>query len=121
MSDTFDPYQAWLRISPEEQPPHHYRLLGLDPFEEKAQVIERAAGRRDILGVHLALRRYVEKNAKALTQKHRAEAKAKAIGPKAFYMLKQIIRNIPERPANTAEERENYIVVLKRINGLVRN
>ncbi|MEE8452299.1 MAG: hypothetical protein V3R99_10305, partial [Thermoguttaceae bacterium] len=46
MSDTFDPYQVWLRIAPQEQPPNHYRLLGLDPFETDVQNIQRAATRR---------------------------------------------------------------------------
>ena len=46
--------------------------------EEVQKFLERAAGRRNMFGAHLALRRYVEKNAKALAQKRRAEAKARA-------------------------------------------
>ena len=30
---TFDPYHKWLGILPEEQPPNHYRLLGIVDFE----------------------------------------------------------------------------------------
>ena len=46
MSETFDPYRAWLGIPPEEQPPDYYRLLGVQPFEEDLDVIAAAADRR---------------------------------------------------------------------------
>ena len=46
MSDAFDPYYIWLGIPPEEQPPHHYRLLGVTLFENNRQVIEAAANRQ---------------------------------------------------------------------------
>ncbi len=46
MSEAFDPYQQWLGISPEEQPPNHYRLLGIHPFESDAEVIRSAADRQ---------------------------------------------------------------------------
>ena len=36
----FDPYYRWLGIPPEEQPAHHYRLLGLTLFESDRAVIE---------------------------------------------------------------------------------
>ncbi|MFH1303741.1 MAG: SUMF1/EgtB/PvdO family nonheme iron enzyme [Planctomycetota bacterium] len=39
----FDPYQRWLGIPPQDQPPHFYRLLGLELFEEDPQVIKAAA------------------------------------------------------------------------------
>lgn len=42
----FDPYYRWLAIPPEEQPPHHYRLLGLALFESSPEVIEAAADQR---------------------------------------------------------------------------
>lgn len=41
----FDPYQDWLGIPPQAQPPNHYRLLGLQPFEADEEVIEAAASR----------------------------------------------------------------------------
>jgi hypothetical protein len=46
MSDAFDPYHKWLGIPPGEQPPHHYRLLGIMPFESDADVISNAADQR---------------------------------------------------------------------------
>jgi hypothetical protein len=32
---TVDPYDEWLGIPPKDQPPNHYRLLGLELFEVK--------------------------------------------------------------------------------------
>ena len=39
----FDPYHKWLGIAPKDQPPHHYRLLGIDLFEADLDVIDAAA------------------------------------------------------------------------------
>lgn len=44
MSD-FDPYHKWLGISPQHQPPNHYRLLSLDLFESDPDVIEASVDR----------------------------------------------------------------------------
>ena len=46
MSDAFDPYYIWLGIPPEDQPPNHYRLLGVTLFESNREVIEAAANRQ---------------------------------------------------------------------------
>ena len=46
MSDAFDPYYTWLGIPPEEQPPDHYRLLGLRKYEDNVDVISHAADQR---------------------------------------------------------------------------
>lgn len=45
MSD-FDPYRKWLGIKPEEQPPNHYRLLGISAFEDDPDVIDAAVEQR---------------------------------------------------------------------------
>ena len=42
----FDPYYKWLGIPPEDQPPSHYRLLGINLFEADAAVISNAADQR---------------------------------------------------------------------------
>lgn len=42
----FDPYYNWLGIPPDDQPPHHYRLLGLNLFESNLDVIDAAANRQ---------------------------------------------------------------------------
>ncbi len=44
--EAFDPYHKWLGIAPQQQPPHHYRLLGIDLFEDDADVIAAAADRQ---------------------------------------------------------------------------
>jgi serine/threonine protein kinase len=42
----FDPYYLWLGIPPKDQPPNHYRLLGVDLYESNIDVIARAADRQ---------------------------------------------------------------------------
>ena len=39
----FDPLYKWLGIPPDEQPPNHYRLLGISLFENDKDVIDAAA------------------------------------------------------------------------------
>jgi len=46
MDEPFDPYHKWLGISPAEQPPNHYRLLGVNLFENDPDVIDAAANRQ---------------------------------------------------------------------------
>lgn len=46
MAETFDPYRKWLGIPADEQPPNHYRLLGVPLLEEDPEVIENAAHRQ---------------------------------------------------------------------------
>ena len=44
--DEYDIYHLWLGIPPEEQPPNHYRLLGVPLFERNEEVIRNAADRQ---------------------------------------------------------------------------
>ena len=46
MAEEFDPYYIWLGIPPKDQPPNHYRLLGLEVFEHNIEVIDAAANRQ---------------------------------------------------------------------------
>jgi formylglycine-generating enzyme required for sulfatase activity len=46
MAAPFDPYHRWLGIAPQEQPPNHYRLLGIPLYEASPDVIETAADRQ---------------------------------------------------------------------------
>ena len=46
MCEAFDPYYKWLGIPPDEQPAHHYRLLGIGLFESDCDVISNAADAR---------------------------------------------------------------------------
>ncbi len=41
----FDPYYEWLSIPESQQPPTHYRLLGVENFESNPKVIANAADR----------------------------------------------------------------------------
>ena len=43
---TFDPLHKWFGIPPGEQPPSHYRLLGITPFESDKEVIDSAADKQ---------------------------------------------------------------------------
>jgi len=43
MSSSFDPYQQWFGIPTGEQPPDHYRLLGVEPFCDDSERIAQAA------------------------------------------------------------------------------
>lgn len=46
MSADFDPYRKWLGIPPDQQPPNHYRLLGIGVFESDPDTICNAADRQ---------------------------------------------------------------------------
>ncbi len=46
MGEEFNPYYKWLAIPLDQQPPHHYRLLGVTPLESSADVIANAADQR---------------------------------------------------------------------------
>jgi hypothetical protein len=45
-ADQFDPYHKWLGIPPKDQPPNHYRLLGIQTFEDDPDTIANAADQR---------------------------------------------------------------------------
>jgi len=64
MDETFDPYLNWLGIPPEEQPPDHYRLLGLPRFESDPRRIEQASDDRMV-----EIRRYQSGPRMAYTQR----------------------------------------------------
>ena len=46
MAAEFDPYLSWLGIRSPQRPPDHYRLLGVDQFEDDPAVIGTAADRQ---------------------------------------------------------------------------
>ena len=46
MASQFEPYYQWLGIPAKDQPPHHYRLLGIELLEGNLEVIEHAADQR---------------------------------------------------------------------------
>ena len=46
MSKSFDPYLRWLGIRDPQRPPNHYRLLGVELFEDDRDVLSHAADRQ---------------------------------------------------------------------------
>jgi len=65
---TFDPYYKWLAIPPVEQPPHHYRLLGVPLFDSDMDVIEAAADRQMAYVRQCATGEYVTESQKILNE-----------------------------------------------------
>ena len=74
MSGTFDPYHRWLGISPKDQPPNHYRLLGIDLFESDLEVIRDATERQMAHVRTYQLGRYVELSQQILNKLASAKA-----------------------------------------------
>jgi hypothetical protein len=72
MSTPFDAYHKWLGIPPDQQPAHHYRLLGIGLFESDADVIEAAANQRTAYLQELAAGEHVELTQKLLNEISRA-------------------------------------------------
>lgn len=56
--DHYDAYHLWLGIPPEEQPPSHYRLLGVRLFEQNVEVIRNAADRQRAHVKRLGINQY---------------------------------------------------------------
>ena len=46
MTQDFDPYHVWLGIPSDQQPANHYRLLGIETFEDDLDVIASAADKQ---------------------------------------------------------------------------
>lgn len=67
MSD-FNPYHKWLGIPLAEQPPDHYRLLGVASFESDLDVIEAAADRQMTYIRQCATGPYVKESQKILNE-----------------------------------------------------
>jgi len=66
--ENFDPYYQWLAIPPREQPPNHYRLLGVDIFEPDVDVIAVSADRQMVHIKAQATGRYAEFSQKLLNE-----------------------------------------------------
>jgi len=64
----FDPYQRWLAIPRAEQPPNHYRLLGIRLFEDDPRAIERAAQQRAMLLRSIELETHVDAAQRLLSE-----------------------------------------------------
>jgi len=68
MPESFDPYRKWLGIPPEEQPPNHYRLLGVPLFEQDIETISHAADQRIAYVRTLAISEYADLTQRILNE-----------------------------------------------------
>ena len=66
--ENFDPYHKWLGIHPKDQPPNHYRLLGIELFEQDPDVISAAADGRMAHLKQFQTGRYAEITQKLLNE-----------------------------------------------------
>lgn len=73
MAADFDPYYKWLAIPPNEQPPNHYRLLGVPVFTDDLDVIENAANQRIVHVRTFQLGEYSALSQKVLNEIARAK------------------------------------------------
>ncbi|RMG40999.1 MAG: hypothetical protein D6725_02255 [Planctomycetota bacterium] len=64
----FDPYHKWLGIPKSEQPPNHYRLLGIALFESDVEVIDAAANQRMSYLQEVAIGPHVDLSQKLLNE-----------------------------------------------------
>ncbi|MDA1016684.1 MAG: hypothetical protein O3A00_19780, partial [Planctomycetota bacterium] len=69
----FDPYHKWLGIPISEQPPNHYRLLGIELFEDDLDVIEAAGNRQSAFLRQLALGPHMQASQRLLNEMAKAQ------------------------------------------------
>ena len=109
----FDPYHKWLAIPPSEQPPNHYRLLGVPLFESDLDVIEAAAERQATFLRTLQIGPQAELAARILNEVARARVTLLNVDSKMGYdaALKQQ-RTETEQQSHTAvpHSRESAVV-----------
>jgi hypothetical protein len=72
-TEAFDPYYKWLGIPPEEQPPSHYRLLGIRLFEPDRDVIQSAGERQTVFLRNVALGKQSKWSQQLLNEIHQAK------------------------------------------------
>ena len=100
----FDPYHRWLGIPSGEQPPNHYRLLGVPLFESDLDVIEAAAERQAAFLRTLQIGPQAELAERILNEVARAQVTLLNVDQKLAYdaALRQQ-RTETEQQAQTAE------------------
>ena len=117
----FDPYHKWLGIPPSEQPPNHYRLLGLEHFEEDLDVIDTAADRAMSFLQQCATGDQIEASQKLLNEVSQARVRLLNAKHKRAYdekLKKSLFKNIVaenEEPLPAFEvERESVASRVKK-------
>ncbi|MEM9587078.1 MAG: hypothetical protein AAGA03_07330 [Planctomycetota bacterium] len=100
----FDPLHKWLGIPPREQPPDHYRLLGVARFESDEQVIDAAADRQLTFLHDLSNGPHAETAEEIANQV--SSARLTLVNPKrrAAYDAKLMSEAIPKKTANSVKE-----------------
>jgi formylglycine-generating enzyme required for sulfatase activity len=101
MAKAFDPYHVWLGIPPEEQPPNHYRLLGINLFEGDPEVIDNAADRQMVHLRSFQLSKYADLSQTLLNEV--AAAKVCLLRPEKKAAYDQQLRQQLAAPAEAAE------------------
>src|SRR5580704_8790591 len=98
----FDPYHKWLAIPPAEQPPHHYRLLGVALYESDLDVIEAAADRQMSYIRQCATGPYTKESQKILNELSAARVCLLNKAKKEAYDRELKSRLTPPKPAEPA-------------------
>ena len=92
MTQPFDAYHIWLGIPPGEQPPDHYRLLGIPLFEHDPDVIEQAAERQTAFLRQMETGPHRETAQRLLREI--AQARATLLNPAARGTYDEVLRHL---------------------------
>jgi tRNA A-37 threonylcarbamoyl transferase component Bud32 len=107
----FDPYYQWLGIAQKDQPPNHYRLLGIERSEENPHVIDSAAEQRTTYLRTFQIGKYSELSQRLLNEV--AKAKVCLLNPakKAAYdaRLKQQSPSAQAAPPSAPRPPKNQL------------
>lgn len=89
----FNAYHKWLGIPVSEQPPHFYRLLGIEPFEADSEVIAAGADRQMAHIKSFAAGQFADESQELLNELARARVTLLNPAQKAVYdrMLRQVL------------------------------
>ena len=119
----FDPYHRWLGIPAKDHPPNHYRLLGIDLFEDDSEVIRDAADQRMAHVRTYQLGQRSELSQKILNQLAAARASLLDQTTKAEYdrRLRQVAAAVETPPAELPTQQASQPVAApprkRRIHG----
>jgi uncharacterized protein (TIGR03067 family) len=98
----FDPYHKWLGIPPADQPPNHYRLLGLNLFESDPDVIDVATEQRVVYLRGCATGEHIAESQKLLNEVAAARLCLLNVEKKRAYDMK--LRSALERTSPASDE-----------------
>jgi len=99
MTRPFDAYHVWLGIPPGEQPPDHYRLLGIPLFEHDPDVIDQAAERQTAFLRQMETGPHRETARRILREI--AQARATLLNPATRATYDEVLRHLKAGQAST--------------------